>query len=86
MNTLNNEFYCSRCGKYKPTEARCSTLLCCSNCKEKVLAADASDETEKVEKKKVLSHALRLKIKLDDRIDQQKLKDVIYDNKWVHDL
>ena len=79
---LAPEFYCSRCGKYKPTEARCSSLLCCSNCKEKVLAADVSNDTEKVEKKKVLSHALRLKIKLDDKMHQRELSRAISDE-WM---
>ena len=79
---LAPEFYCSKCGKYKPTEARCSSLLCCRNCKEKVLAADVSNKTEVVEKEKVLSRASKLKVKLDDRTYQRELSRAISDE-WM---
>ena len=79
---LNNEFYCSRCGRYKPAAAKCSTLLCCSNCKSRVLAADVSDKTESVEKKRVLSRALKLKMKFDAKMYEQKMNSINDDN-WM---
>ena len=79
---LAPEFYCSKCGKYKPTEARCSSLLCCRNCKEKVLAADVSNKTEAVKEEKVLSHALKLKNDLDDKMYQRELSRAISDE-WM---
>tara|TARA_R110002096_G_scaffold361335_1_gene554440 strand:+ start:141 stop:287 length:147 start_codon:yes stop_codon:yes gene_type:complete len=46
------------------------------------LAADVSDKTESVEKKKVLSRALKLKMKFDAKMYEQKMNSINDDN-WM---
>jgi len=79
---LGPEFYCSRCSKYKPVAASCEKLLCCSNCKEKVLAADNADKEDKVKKTRVNREGVALKKNLDDRLYQREMSNIILGDAW----
>jgi hypothetical protein len=79
---MSELFHCNVCSKYKPIKSKCLDLPCCEDCKDKVLAADVADKTEAVKKKKVISHALRVKQDLDDKMYQRELNSI---ENWMND-
>ena len=79
---MNEVFHCNVCSKYKPIESRCSDLPCCEKCRGVLLADDVAKNTKAVKEKKVISHALKLKIKRDARTYQRELRRAISDE-WM---
>ena len=79
---MSDIFHCNECSKYKPIESKCSDLPCCEKCRVALLSGDVSKKTEVVKKEKVLSHALKLKKRLDDRMYQRELDRANCD-KWM---
>ena len=83
--TLNPEFWCSNCHKYRPNEVKSSKFLCCISCKEKVIAADSADKTDKIKREKVVSHALAVKQKMDGKMFNRELKIAGDINAWMYE-
>ena len=81
---LGPEFYCSRCRKYKPASAKCNSLLCCSNCKEKVLAADNADKEDEVKKTRVNHLGAKIQKGLSVKMYEREMTNIIFDD-WMND-
>lgn len=78
-----NDFYCTGCGIYTPNERKSATYNCCTGCEKKANQARIDSRKNEKEEKKTITHAMKIKNKLDDFAAKRALDDLTTDS-WMY--
>jgi len=79
------DFYCTGCGVYTPNERKSTVYNCCTGCEKKANQARIDSRKNEKEEKKTITHAMKIKDKLDDFAAKRALDDLTTDS-WMNEF